>query len=317
MTGYVAGAVNFWVFLLLFTTPSLAAETNVHDLGQVKGAITQPQGRRDFAEQIEGKADPAPLGGILPAGLSRQTIISLIAPQDDPALVTFVGAKKWSLVADDYVAIVCAADSADDKKYATPDNKACDNRPDVFLGVIAMPEGGAAKLVARTPPGFVLTSDWSPPDSAPVLIPSITPIDPHSDTEFPVGRSDDEVDSFDLAPYRIAPNTAAFGVRSAQHEGYAGGGAMFQTLHLFVIDGERLKRVLAQSIYVSKLTAGDWNPNGTRQHQEDETTLVIAVLSTMTAGHYNLRVSERGAHNKAMLHWNEAAGVYWVPGSGP
>lgn len=305
-----------WIFaLLLLTTPCLAAETNVHDLGQVKGAITQPQGRRDFAEQIEGKTDPGPLGAALPAGLSRQTIITLIAPRADPTLVTFVGAKKWPLVADDYVAIVCVAHSADDKKYATPDNKACDSRPDVFLGVIAMPEGSAAKLVARTPAGFVLTSDWQPPDKAPVLLPSIMPIDPHSDTEFPAGQSDDEVDSFDLASYRIAPGTIAFGVRSAQHEGYAGGGAMFQTLHLFAIDGGTLKRVLVQPIYVSKLTAGDWNPNGTRQHQEDEATLVVAVLSTMTAGHYDLRVSERGTHNKAVLHWDKAAGVYWVPGN--
>jgi hypothetical protein len=248
--------MRLWaLFLLLFAAPCLAAETDVHDLGQVKGAITRPQGRRDSAEQIEGKTDPAPLGAALPAGLARQTIISLIAPNADSALAPFVGAKKWPAVSDQDVALVCAAHSVDDKKYATPDNRACDSRPDVYLGVIAMPEGGPAKLVARTPPGFALTSDWQPPDNAPVLIPSITPVDPHSDWEFPAQRSDDEVDSFDLAPYRIAPGTVAFGVRSAQHEGYAGGAAMFQTLHLFVVAGETLKRVLAQPIYASRFTS--------------------------------------------------------------
>jgi hypothetical protein len=56
--------------------------------------------------------------------------------------------------------------------------------------------------------------------------------------------------------------------------------------------------------------------DGIRQHQEAETALVIAVLSTMTAGHYDLCASERGAHNQVMLHWTGAAGVYWVPSSG-
>jgi len=56
--------------------------------------------------------------------------------------------------------------------------------------------------------------------------------------------------------------------------------------------------------------------DGIRQHQEAQTTLVIAVLSTMTAGHYDRRASERGAHNQVMLHWNGAAGVYPVPSSG-
>jgi hypothetical protein len=71
--------------------------------------------------------------------------------------------------------------------------------------------------------------------------------------------------------------------------------------------------VLAQPIYVSRPTAGAWNADGTRRHQEDEATLVIAVLPTMTTGHYNLRVSERGRHNRTILRWDATAGVYWVP----
>jgi hypothetical protein len=76
----------------------------------------------------------------------------------------------------------------------------------------------------------VLSSDWQPPGNTPILIPLITPAD-HIDMEFRAGRSDKEVNSFDLASYRIGPGIVALGARSSQHEGYAGGGAMFQTLH--------------------------------------------------------------------------------------
>lgn len=55
---------------------------------------------------------------------------------------------------------------------------------------------------------------------------------------------------------------------------------MFRTLHLFVVDGATLERVLAQTICLSTLTAGDGNPDDIRQPQEAETSVVIAALST-------------------------------------
>jgi len=306
--------VKFWVLALLVSAPCLAAETTVHDLNSVPGVIKQPEGKRAFADQIEGKTDTGPLGASLPVGLSRQAIVHLVAPGADPTLITFVGAKKWPLVPDDYVAIVCVAHSTEDKK----DARDCDSRPDVFLGVIRLsPGSGDPALVARTPPGFLLTSDWAPADGTPLLYPSVAPADPTNDNEFPPDRGDDTVTVFDLAPYRIAPNVFAFGLRSDQYEGYAGGGANFETLHLFIADGVTLHRVLAQPIYASSMTAGDWHKNGTRDHTFTESKLVLAITSSMTAGHYDLQVKELGTKHQAVLHWDTGKGAYWVPAGAP
>lgn len=304
-----------WIFiLLLLGTPCLAAETTVHSLNAVPGAIKTPEGKRAFADQIEGKTDTTPLGTVLPAGLSRETIIKLVAPQADASLVTLVGAKPWAHLTNGYVAIVCVAPNAEAKKEDAG-SLHCDDRPEVDLGVLTMAPGGAATLVARTPPGFLLTSDWAA-EGTPLLYPSVAPVDPGNDNEFPPGRGDAEVSAFDLAPYRLAPDVFAFGLRSDQYEGYAGGGANFETLHLFVAEGATLRRVLAQPIYASSMIAGEWHKNGTRDHQFTEAKLVLAIASSLTAGHYDLRVRELGTKREVMLHWNAAAGVYWVPGSG-
>jgi len=303
--------------LLLLSVPCLAAETTVHDLNAVPGVIKQPEGKRAFADQIEGKTDTTPLGTSLPVGLSRDTIIRLVAPQADPSLVTLVGAKPWAHLANGYVAIVCAAHDANDKKISAEggSRQACDLYPTVCLGVLTLAPGGEAKLVARTPPGFLLTSDWAATDAS-LLYPSVAPVDPGNDNEFPPGRGDNTVTAFDLAPYRIAPDMFAFGLRSDQYEGYAGGGANFETLHLFIADGATLKRVLAQPIYASSMIAGDWHKDGTRDHQFTESKLTLAVASSMTAGHYDLRVRELASKHQAVLHWDAAKGVYRVPSGG-
>lgn len=304
------------IALMLLATPVFAAERSVHDLGAVESAIKQPEGKRDFADQIEGKTDTGPLGTMLPPGPTRDAIVRLLAPQADPALITLVGAKSWPHPAGGYVAIVCAAHDAKDKTSA-PARPSCESHPDVYLGLLALPPGGEAKLIARTPTGFVLNSDWSPPDGSPLLLPSVSPVNPKSGFEFPSDRSDDEVMAFDLAAYRIGPETFAFGLRSDQHEGYAGGGAVFETLHLFLADGTTLRRVLAQPIYASSMIAGDWHSNGTREHQVNESKLVVAIAPSMTAGHYDLRVKELGTRNTAILHWRAATSAYWVPGGPP
>lgn len=303
--------MRYWIVaLMLLTAPCLARATTVHDLSAVPGALKQPEGKRIFAAQIEGKTAATPLGASLPAGLGRDAIVRLVAPQANAALIILVGAKPWPHLANGYVAIVCVAQDAVDKK----DNAGtCSGRPAVDLGLLTMAPGGAAKLVARTPPGFVLTSDWTA-EGTPLLYPSVSPVDAGNDNNFPPGRGDYEVAAFDLAPYRTAPGVFAFGLRSDQEEGYSGGGASFETLHLFVADGTNLRRVLAQPIYASSMIAGDWHKDGTRDHQVTESKLVVSIAPSMTAGHYDLRVRELGAKHAALLHWNAAAGVYWVPG---
>lgn len=258
-------------------------------------------------------AEPNALGTTLPAGLTRNAVLRLVAPEVDPTMVTLVGAKPWPHLANGYVAVVCAAhDAADRPQAGTP--PACVANPDVYLGVLRMPPGGEPRLVAPTPKGFVLTSDWSPPKGAPILLPSVTPADPDN---WAADRSDASLAAFDLAPYRIAPDTYAFGLRSDQAELYSGGLGTFQTLHLFWIDGNTLRRVLAQPIDADGIYS-DWNKDGTRQHVESEAKLTLVVLPHMTAGHYDLRVTEIGKKGStSVLRWDAAQRAYWVPVAKP
>lgn len=302
------------VVAALLLSAASAWGQQIHDLGAVPGAITQPEGERSFANQIEGKISTSALGTTLPTGLTRNAVLRLVAPEVDPTTVTLVGAKPWPHLANGYVAVVCAAhDTADRPEAGAP--LACEVNPDVYLGVLQMPPGGEPRLVALTPKGFALTSDWSPPPGAPILLPSVTPVD--SD-DWAANRSDASLAAFDLAPYRIAPDTYAFGLRSDQEEGYSGGFGTFETLHLFWIDGNTLRRILVQPIYASKMTAGDWNKDGTRQHEVSEGKLILGVLPHITAGHYDLRVTEIGEkRSTAVLRWDAAQRAYWVPAAKP
>lgn len=304
------------LLLLVASTAGNAAEQTAHDLGGVKGVIQHKEGKQSFDEQIEGKMAPNVLGSVLPAGLTREAIVRLLAPHADPARIMLVGAKPWRHVANGYVAIVCAAHEAADvpEKNATP---SCDSHPDVVLGVITLQPGSTEpQLVAQTPPGFALTSEWGPPRGAPALLPTVAPAQldadtSDDDTQWPRGRSDSEVTRFDFAPYRIAPDAFAFGLRSDQTEGYSGGYGTFETLHLFVIEGKTLRRVLVQPIYAMQMTAGDWNTDGTRVHQVDEAKIVLGVSSALTAGHYDLTVKQLGAHAAPhIVLWDAAKDVY-------
>jgi hypothetical protein len=145
-------ALNRWLIpllLLLASGASAATTTHAPDLSAVPQAIQNKEGKQSFDEQIEDKTAPNLLGSVLPAGLTREAIVRLLAPHADPARITLVGAQPWTHLAHGYVAIVCAAHDAADapKTGAAP---SCDSHPDVFLAVITLqPGSNAPQLVAN------------------------------------------------------------------------------------------------------------------------------------------------------------------------
>ena len=60
-------------------------------------------------------------------------------------------------------------------------------------------------------------------------------------------------------------------------EGYSGGVAAFETLTLFWIEADRLVPVLDVPIGIYKMLAGDWNPDGSRQHDTLSVDFVVDV----------------------------------------
>ncbi len=213
----------------------------------------------------ECPSNPAPcLGAKLPDGVSRDEIVRLVVPADQLAsadAVNLVGAVPWKARPGSLVAVVQAGGTG------TMGGRS-------WLGVIERTAGGP-RLVARTEQPFVPRSDWGLLDGdGPVQEPG-----------------DEELVRFDLARYVLTGDRdVAIGLRTLAYEGYAGGGAEFEALHLFRLEGTRLVHVLDVPIRTYKLIAGEWHDDGTRDHEEEMTRLVLVVEKTSTGGVHDLTI---------------------------
>lgn len=289
--------------LLALAAPPAWAQT-AHSLDQVPGLLKTPEAKQNFAEQIEGKPAPDGLGTRLPGSLTAQQITALLVPAADKTPPSIVGAKPLPDQPGLYAAIVCTGGN----QPGPADDKKCDQsqfgvpRPDmhVYLGVIATGES-QPRLIARpaTVDGLVDWRDTNLSDAPAALD------DANSDRIAP-----DTFDTFDLAPYVIAPGQRAFGLRGAWSEGYAGGGAEFGALYLFAVIDGALKQVLAVPMSFSKDIAGDWHPDGTRDHDLTEGANVLVVQQHRTAGHFDLLLKSRDGKSRRLYQWSASSNTY-------
>jgi hypothetical protein len=92
-------------------------------------------------------------------------------------------------------------------------------------------------------------------------------------------------------------------------EGYGGGFATFETLTLFRVDGERLLPILDVPTGVVKMLAGNWNEDGTRQHETVQADLVIDVRAH-GAGMAELLLRSRPARQGLVFSWDRQRQAY-------
>lgn len=248
--------------------------------------------------QQAAKAEPDPLGVHLPGTLSAQVIVKLLVPEHERATPKLVGAKPWPGHIGLYVAIVCIGGSGG---YGGPgctrSNDAGEAPLRVYLGVIALAEGVPPQVVAAS--GAIDDAmDWTK---------SGLPREPSEAGDL---IRPDQLDRFDLAPYRITAETPAFGLRGSWLESYSGGGAEFDGLYLFAPEGDRLKRVLAVPMSAYANIAGDWHKDGTRDHQITDTSNILIVSPHATAGHFDLVIKGKGRRWQRKYSWSAAAGAY-------
>lgn len=265
------------------------------------------------AKPIDPKQDG--LGVTLPAGLDAETLVGLVMPKGDPARVTLVGAKPWPRRADSYVVIVCAAQGAA-KVPKTPDCGPQQTGPDVrdqtlpvaYVGIVERKAGAAPTHVAASG-AITLKTDWSRS-----MLPA--PVDAEEAADKRILPN--EWRQFDLAPYRIADDEYAFGLRGGWSESFAGGGALFNALYLFRIDGDRLAVILAEPMFANYDIAGGWNKDGTRDHSIETAENVLAVTKGKTDGHYDLRITQKGDKDvEKIFRWSSRDGKYQEVSSKP
>ena len=288
------------------------AETTVPSLDKARGAIRNADARAVFDQQMGSAPIPDGFGTQLPPGFSRELLLSQLTPGVDRKRVVLVGAKAWPQRPDGYVAVVCLAATAEHAQMALryPSTQ-CDGENDssgneIWFGVFDRAAGGKLQLAARTEAPVTTSTDWGR-----------TNIDMPQAMEFDDGKTPplsrpQSWQRFDFARYQLRSGDVAFGVRAGWSEGYAGGGASFEALYLFHIDGKALRVVFAQPMMFSKMIAGDWHKDGTRSHDMSDGSNTLNVLPGTTAGYHDLQLRERRGTWRQTWRWSDASQSYQV-----
>ncbi len=291
--------------------PATLADTRVQSLDQVPGAIKTQDARKLYDAQMSGAPQPDGLGAQLPAGFTEAFLLQQLAPGQNPKRLLVAGAKAWPQRSGSFVALVCLAATAERadrlKKFG---GGGCDNlsrdedKNEVWLGVFESVAGSAPKLIARTEGPVTTQTDWRDTD---IDLPMDLDM---ADAGTPRLAPPQSWKRFDLAPYKIAPDTVAFGLRAGWNEGYSGGGADFEALYLFRIDGTTLRTVFAQPMSFSKSIAGDWNPDGTREHDVSDASNSLVMLPGKTDGNFDIQLRQQGGKWKRTFKWSAAKQAY-------
>lgn len=286
--------------LLLLLACALAlpcqAQQRVRSLDEIPAALATPEGREVWATQMAGRPAPDRLGTRLPDGLDRATLLQALWPGVDPARAQLVGARAWAQHPGHAVAIACIGDEPVPAQ-AEPECDAWSTR--AALAVLRI-DAGPPRVVARL--ALDGSAGWPP-------------LDWEGDAPQSVGDEPGALpqrwDRFDLAPYRLGDGPPAFGLRGSWSEGYSGGGASYSALYLFELRGDALAPVFAAPMSLYRDIAGDWNEDGTRQHDIEDWARVLVVEPARHDGRHDLRLRERGTRSGGQRwRWSSADGRY-------
>ena len=256
----------------------------VRSLDQVSGEIHSNEIAAEYDYQMNGTAKPDGFGSVARNdGATANALVKLLAPQTKTANIGLIGLRKWQ--GNQYIASFCAYyepmkwEYADDKsRYAD-----CSNNIQTFQQItfaVVEQKDGAWQLAAEP---YTVRFKTQEEQTEQDIQRSAFSLKNHRGNTV-IGTPD----RLDLAPYQLNENTRAFGVRYTAHVGYAGGGAMNQAMTLFAVLDGKLKPVLTVETYQFENLAGDWNPDGTRQHDVESTEYILKMSPKQTHGFYDI-----------------------------
>lgn len=291
------------IFTLMACTLMLSSHFSnaktVSNLGEVEKNITYPEGKQIFNEQMKGLPQAKEFGS-LPQGMNAQAFIKWIAPKEDPTLLTLTGAKAWG-TDNLYIGVACFAKDKQDATYAKQyqDKDCSESSSDrmakkFYLSVFKWQDNQFTPIAKTTAPLNTRVS-WRHTEIAyPAAIENDT------DTLFPQSYK-----RLDLAPYQLNDKTKAFGVRVGFSEGYSGGGAFFEALQLYMVQGDKIINILSEPMYFYQDIAGEWNKDGSRQHDINESKNILKVLKTKTDGYSDLQIKSLSFKWQKIFKWSE------------
>ncbi len=268
------------ILLLPFIFLPLQAQM-VNSLSEVPGILKTEEGLSFWNEQMLGKEGPDGFGTSLPPCIGEAELISLIAPDNTSRSVSLVGLKPWPQRENQFIGITLL-------------NGEEDYGQELFLALLEYKGDGVFSVLARNTYPLDLRVSWN-----------------NSELAGPVDYSGDEgwepmaFDRFDFGDYELNDEAAAFGIRVSWFEGYAGGGAEYQALLLFLpLDGD-IVRILAQPVFSFTDYAGDWNEDGTRQHSICEDSRILLLQDSFTEGYRDISVTPSGLSKGRSFRWDK------------
>ncbi len=288
--------------LLCLASAALPAQQRVDSLDAVPGVLRTPEAREIWNTQMAGKPAPDHLGTRDLAGLDRRALLDVLLPGTDQGRIRLLGARPWAQYPGHAVALACVAKaSRDPNGYRQPETDCETADVTAVLAVLRIDAANAPQLVARV----VL----DPSEAWPSLVwEGDMPMALDADDESALPQ---RWDRFDLAAYQLGDGPPTLGLRGSWSEGYSGGGAFYGALYLFELRGDTLVPVFAAPMSMYRDLAGDWNPDGTRQHDIDEWSKVLIVEPVRHDGHHDLRLRERRARSGGQRwRWSASDGRY-------
>lgn len=272
-------------------------------LSELQGLFETKRGLENYNSEMNGILKEDKLGIKLPKGMSAKEIIQLVAPKEKAKNAIVVGAKAFPYRSNTYGVIVCFGRFKNEYERATS-QKSCEkdvyDRDDiVYVGLIEFtPSKSKLRLVAEP---IQVKTNWR------FIIPE----------QFRSGDRKERVllpsgiySEFDFAAFKVTDTQTAFGLRVGSNTGYAGGFGYFETLTLFMIDGDRIVNIFSEPIFYFQNLAGSWNKDGTREHFLKERENVLVVLPSKTNGYFNLQVKSLDSEWQQIFTWNTSQKRY-------
>lgn len=278
------------IVMLLFVFSIHLKSQHVNSIGEIESTIIGSENKEVFNEEMEGGECSDKLDVILPEGLQRTEIYNLLKEDLVYWDAKLYGFKKWPYKKDSYIALA---------KFSDEDNY----YQKLYLAVLSY-DGNELKKMAGGPcpeqDNVNTKVYWN-----------------HSNCNGPIDAYDEEgglypmeYKKFDFAKYKISDHEVAFGVRCNWFEGYAGGGAFYQALLLFVQKGDEIINVLAEPMAYFQDFAGDWNEDGTRQHDIQQVENILIMLPHKTNGYYDIKLKEVNGGWNCVFVWDELKNRY-------
>ena len=275
-----------------------ASAQRAKNLDAVPGLLKSPEAKAVWAEQMEGRPAPDHLGTRDLAGLDAGTLRRLLVPDVAGDRIVLLGARRWAQHPGHLVALVCYHDNVP-RNASSEQNCETEDTAQV-LGVLRVSDAGNAQLVARLRLDGGI--EW------PLL--SWGGEQPLRMEDAGASAIPERWERFDLAAYRLSSGAPALGLRGSWSDGYAGGGAFYSALYLFELRGDTLKQVFGAEMSMYRDIAGNWNDDGTREHDIEEWAGVLIVEPRAHHGHQDMRLRERGGRGGDLYRWSPDADGY-------